>query len=303
MQPTALTGWKPCFDSVPPFDHVELGGMASGTVDEIFAGLEQKTMKWRSYFPVYQELLQPFVGKPVTIVEIGILNGGSLFMWREFLGPQARIIGIDNNPNAKRMEQHGFEIFVGDQADEVFWAEFFAEVGNIDVLIDDGGHTNKQQITTVESALGHINDGGVILIEDTHTSYMKHFGNPSKFSFMNFAYRVGDAIQARSPITERIAANRFERSVWSVTVFESMVCFRVNRALCQPSEIVEAGSGEIGAVDHRNANHWDPVAAWPAIAARVGTERMGKAVKKVRGIALRAQMWAENQRLRKYFEG
>jgi hypothetical protein len=276
--------------------------MASRTIAEIFAGLEQKTMKWRSYFPVYQELLQPFVGKPVTIVEIGILNGGSLFMWREFLGPQARIIGVDNNPNAKRMEAHGFEIFIGDQADAAFWADFFAKVGPIDVLIDDGGHTNRQQITTVESAIDNVRDGGLVLIEDTHTSYMKHFGNPSRFSFMNFAYRVGDAIQARCPITERIGANRFAGAVWSVTVFESMVCFRVNRALCQMSEIVEAGHDEIGAVDHRNANHWDPVKAWPTLAARIGSDRMAKAVKKMRGVSLRAQMWLENRRLRRHFE-
>ena len=277
--------------------------MASGSIAEIFSGLKQKTTKWRSYFPVYQELLQPFVGTPITIVEIGMLNGGSLFMWREFLGPEARIIGIDNNPNAKRMERHGFEIFIGDQADDAFWAGFFAKVGPIDVLIDDGGHTNKQQITTVECALPNMKDGGFVLIEDTHTSYMKHFGNPSRFSFMNFAHRVGDAIQARSPITEWIEPNRFERCVWSVTVFESMVCFRVNRALCHPSEIVESGVEEIGAEDHRHANHWDPVKAWPALAARVGADRMARAAKKVRGIALRAQMWLENQGLRRHFKG
>ncbi|NBP54584.1 MAG: class I SAM-dependent methyltransferase, partial [Actinobacteria bacterium] len=31
-------------------------------------------------------------------------------MWREFLGPNARIIGIDLNPLAKRWESEGFEI-------------------------------------------------------------------------------------------------------------------------------------------------------------------------------------------------
>ena len=31
----------------------------------------------------------------------------------------------------------------------------------------------------------HINDDGILIFEDTHTSYLKEFGNPSKYSFIN----------------------------------------------------------------------------------------------------------------------
>ena len=31
-------------------------------------------------------------------------------MWRDYFGPKARIIGVDFNPNAKKWEEHGFEI-------------------------------------------------------------------------------------------------------------------------------------------------------------------------------------------------
>ncbi len=43
------------------------------------------------------------------------------FMWRNFFGSKARIIGIDMNPNAKKWEKHGFEIFIGSQSDKNFW--------------------------------------------------------------------------------------------------------------------------------------------------------------------------------------
>src|SRR4051812_8731031 len=38
--------------------------------------------KWLHYFDIYHRHLERFVGKPVTIVEIGVYSGGSLSMWR-----------------------------------------------------------------------------------------------------------------------------------------------------------------------------------------------------------------------------
>ena len=78
-------------------------------------------------------------------------------MWRDYLGENARIIGIDLNPEAKIFEKEGFEIFIGDQQSPKFWDYFFHEVGKIDILLDDGGHTNEQQIMTTEKCLENIN--------------------------------------------------------------------------------------------------------------------------------------------------
>src|ERR1700743_1736557 len=89
------------------------------------------SLKHDSYFPAYEEILKKHVGQPVVLVEVGILNGGSMFMWRDFLGPQAKIIGIDLNPAAKKWEADGFQIFIGDQSDENFWDAFYKSVGPI----------------------------------------------------------------------------------------------------------------------------------------------------------------------------
>ena len=69
-------------------------------------------------------------------------------MWKKFFGKKARIIGIELNPDAKRLEKFGFEIFIGDQSDPFFWKKFYKKVGKIDVLLDDGGHKKIQQITS-----------------------------------------------------------------------------------------------------------------------------------------------------------
>ena len=39
----------------------------------------------------------------------------------------------------------------------------------------------------------------MIVVEDCHTSYMSEFGNPSKFSFMNFSKYIIDKINHRYP--------------------------------------------------------------------------------------------------------
>ena len=39
-----------------------------------------------------------------------------------------------------------------------------------DVILDDGGHSMKQQMNTLEVYWPHVNPGGVFIMEDLHTS-------------------------------------------------------------------------------------------------------------------------------------
>jgi hypothetical protein len=192
------------------------------------------SIKYDSYFHAYEQLLSKYQGKEITFVEVGILNGGSLFMWREYFGPKARIIGVDMNPASKMWESHGFEIHIGDQASQIFWRDFFQKVGSVDVFIDDGGHTNLQQITTVHCAVEHIRDGGVLIVEDVHTSYFKEFGNPWSRAFIGFAAKIVDGINSRS-FALRTNRERYAKRVHSVSFFESIVAFHINTALCKKS--------------------------------------------------------------------
>jgi hypothetical protein len=197
----------------------------------IFKTVPQLSYKVDTYFAVYERLFGHLRGKPITFVEIGVLNGGSLFMWREFFGPQARIIGIELNPAAKEWEKHGFEIFTANQSDEAFWDRFYSEVGPIDILLDDGGHSNLQQVTTTAKAIEKIKDGGLVVVEDVHSSYMPEFGNPSGNSFIKFAFRIVDAINGRFQ-EARGKDSLYFRRVFSVEFYESIVVFRVDGPKC-----------------------------------------------------------------------
>lgn len=196
----------------------------------IYDHTEYLSIKHDSYFSVYEKLLEKYIGKPIVFVEVGIFNGGSLFMWREYFGPSARIIGIDLNPVAKDWEKFGFEIHIGDQSDSGFWDSFYKEVGPIDVLIDDGGHTNLQQIVTSHYAIQNIKDGGTLIVEDTHTSYFREFGNPFKYSFINFAMHVVTSMNSRSHALRRVG--NYWNKVHSISFFESIVAFHICRKSC-----------------------------------------------------------------------
>lgn len=209
------------------------------------------SIKHTSYFQVYEKLLAPYRGTAFTFVEVGVYNGGSLFMWRDFFGPQARIIGVEFNPDAKIWESEGFEIHIGDQADPSFWDTFYSQVGPIDVMLDDGGHSNEQQIVTVAKAAENVNNGGLIIVEDTHTSYMKQFGNPSKYSFMNFAFDVVHSINNRFPAVDS-STNSLSSTISAVEFFESIVSFRVDRAECFVSEPTSNGGSSRDAIDYRH---------------------------------------------------
>lgn len=187
--------------------------------------------KHASYFHTYEQLFAPYRGKKFTFVEVGVANGGSLPMWREYFGPDARIIGIDFNPDVKRFEADGFEIFIGSQEDKNFWEKFFQQIGPVDILLDDGGHTNRQQIVTAECCVPHIKDGGLLVVEDVHTSYMELYDNPSRYSFINYAKMLVDAVNARSCMFER-KAHWLKEAVYSIGFYESIVSFQIDRRKC-----------------------------------------------------------------------
>ena len=210
------------------------------------------SLKLSTYFNVYDQLLSKYRDKSIVFLEIGILDGGSLFMWRDFFGPQARIIGVDLNPEAKKWEEEGFEIFIGDQGSAEFWKNTLNTIGKLDIVLDDGGHTYEQQIMTTESVIPFINDGGVIIIEDCHTSYMKKFGF-KKLSFINYAKYLIDNINKRYVEFNNKTS---EKRVWSIQFFESIVALHINfYATSIPSEVIFNQDKEVKAEDFRYASY------------------------------------------------
>ena len=201
-----------------------------------FKESELHSSKSNTYFNIYNELFHKYRDKKITFVEIGVKWGGSLLMWKNFFGNDARIIGIDLYPETKKLEKHGLEIFIGDQSSDIFWKNFFSEVGKIDILLDDGGHTNKDQILTLNNVINNVNDDGLIVIEDTGSNYSKKFFNPSKYSFMNYSKFLIDDLYGKNEkkfeLQGVVKKNSLNDSIYSIKFFNSIVAFFIDRKKC-----------------------------------------------------------------------
>ena len=220
-------------------------------IEKSFYSSPRYSLKYSNFFETYEFLLARFQEKEIILVEVGVFHGGSLHMWREFLGKNARIIGIDVDNNAIESTKDGFEIFIGNAKDPDFWAAFYLTVGKIDVLIDDGGHTNAQQSQALIPSINNINDKGLIIIEDSYQSYSREFGNPSPFSFVQLSKHLVDRLMTRTMHSESRAG--LSNRIWSITYFERMVVFEIREEI-QPSELVTNQGMKRIAFEMRNAD-------------------------------------------------
>ncbi len=182
--------------------------------------------KWMHYFEIYDRHLARFRDTEVNVVEIGVYQGGSLQMWKQYFGPRASIWGIDINPQCRQFEEDRVRVLIGDQADRAFLSSVAAAAERIDVLIDDGGHTMRQQRATFEELFPKITPDGVYICEDMHTSYWPEFGggylNP--YSFVEFSKNYIDRLNAwHSRDPQSLAVTEFTRSANSMHFYDSML--------------------------------------------------------------------------------
>lgn len=146
-------------------------------IREIYKTLEKLSRKWEPYFEVYDRHLSRFRNKQPTILEIGVAHGGSIEMWLKYFGAGTKVFGIDADPRFIDFQYNGnVELTLGDQADTNFWAQYLENKPSFDFVLDDGGHLADQQRISLQCLFPKLKNGGVYIIEDTHTSYWPAWG-------------------------------------------------------------------------------------------------------------------------------
>ncbi|MFC1828910.1 class I SAM-dependent methyltransferase [Thermodesulfobacteriota bacterium] len=197
--------------------------------------------KWKHYFEIYDRHLSRYIDKEVNVLEIGVDHGGSLNMWRDYFGKHANIYGVDINPKCKELEGDRIKVFIGNQEDTEFLGHIIMQIPKLDILIDDGGHMMKQQITTFELLFNHIDNNGIYICEDLHTSYWNKFGGgyKNKKSFAEYSKNFIDYINAWHSKTRRLQVSEFTRTVHGLHYYDSMLVIE-KRAIKEP-ELLQSG--------------------------------------------------------------
>lgn len=117
-----------------------------------------------NYCDYYERLFEPLRDKAITLFEIGIWEGASLKMWREWF-PKATIVGLD----LAHVPVEGCHTLRGDQGNAFDLARA-AKFGPFDVVIDDGSHIFKDHMASFFFLFPfHMNPGGIYVIEDLMT--------------------------------------------------------------------------------------------------------------------------------------
>lgn len=245
--------------------------MSTSTFDHFYRS-PYHSVKIESYFRVYDHLFSSLKGRDdITFAEIGVLDGGSLHMWRSYFGKNARIIGIDMNEHAKKWNDHGFEIFIGDQTDPAFWENFYRKVGHVDILLDDGGHKYCQQISTVQNAFHHLRASSLIVVDDTGTSLMPEFGGPSEYSFLGYAKTLSDQLTARIALenTARFPTvypiKEVIEKCFSIEFYTGIVAFRLDPCSIDRSRTMNNMPIASPEQDFRHAGLKSMEMEWPSL--------------------------------------
>lgn len=134
---------------------------------------EQTALKPREFLERYELIFAPFADKDIRLLELGINQGGSLLLWRDYFD-RGIIAGLDFNP-VEIVDQSGrIRVYRGLQQDVQLLDRIAADVApkGFDIIIDDCSHVAEHtKVSFWHLYEKHLKQGGVFIIEDWGTGY------------------------------------------------------------------------------------------------------------------------------------
>ena len=189
------------------------------------------TYKHFHYANIYNDFFYKYRGTDVSIVELGVGHGGCLQMWKSYFGEQANVYGLDKE-DGLLFEESQIRCFVIDQSKKEDLQKICSLIPKIDIFIDDGSHINSHQINTFETVFPSLSDGGLYIVEDTHTSYReKDFqgGYKKEGTFIEYCKNIIDSFYYTE--TPDIIANNLINSIYFIAFYNAMVVIKKERLI------------------------------------------------------------------------
>lgn len=190
---------------------------------DIFRGHKGRVAhKHPIHLEAYEGFFERFKNIPVNLLEIGIGDGGSLQLWKKYFD-KGVIAGIDVVDLRRFEEETGAKISVGSQDDTDFLKYVAQDLGHLNIVIDDGSHICSHQILTFETLFPMLEDGGIYICEDTHTSYREAYGGgfESPGSFVEYVKKMIDSLH-RSEVPDHKFTEVWD-SVFSIHFYPNAV--------------------------------------------------------------------------------
>ncbi len=213
IQPTTLIKTeKPM-----PFQYIEtLHRNKSGKVSD----------KWASYLPFYDNLFAPLREQPITLLEIGVQNGGSLETWSHYFNNATFLIGCDIDPKCAELsyDDPRVKVVVGDANVGPTFAAINAICNQFDVVIDDGSHKSNDVLNSFVNYFPMVKPGGVYVVEDAHCLYMNDFGGGVLHEFGAYAFfkRLVDVVSFQF-WHEQVSINTYLRTFFDTSATPTFI--------------------------------------------------------------------------------
>ena len=134
--------------------------------------------KWASYIDYYDSLFAPLRNAPISLLEIGVANGGSLETWAEYFHAGKHIVGCDIEPKCGSLvyADPRIKVVIGDANSTPALQSILNISPEFDLIIDDGSHVATHILNAFLNYFPLVKPGGLFVIEDTHACYQDGYG-------------------------------------------------------------------------------------------------------------------------------
>lgn len=194
-----------------------------------------KSDKWGKHYYTqhYSKHFRRFKFKRVKLLEIGAggyhypdIGGNSLRMWKRYF-PFGRIYSLDIYDKSF-FEERRIKIFQGSQTDVNILKKIIDQIGESDIIIDDGSHINEHVIKTFEVLYPSLKNGGIYVIEDTETSYWPDYGGDSEYldnpsTLMNYFKKLTDCLNHQEFVKTNYKPSYFDKNIYSIQFYHNLI--------------------------------------------------------------------------------
>lgn len=154
--------------------------------------------KWALYLREYDRLFAPYREQAISMLEIGIQNGGSLEIWSQYFPNAQKFVGCDINPDCAKLmyADPRIAVIVGDATTSEIQAQVLVQSASFDLIIEDGSHTSSDIVKAFARYFPALKTGGLFVAEDLHCSYWQDYegGIFHPYSSITFFKHLADMV-------------------------------------------------------------------------------------------------------------